>query len=109
MSRPPLLRILRRGRGLGCIGILLLGFVSLQRFLRVLRLFVLELLERGHSLLRVFHAMKATVDNPELIPGLLDDFRIGARSGSSSLQEPSSSSVIAKEHFGAAQIVIGMA
>src|SRR5713101_9583213 len=95
MTTPPLLRIL-------------LGFVSLQRLLRVLRVFVLELLERGHGLLRVFHAMKVAVDDPELIPGLLDDFRIGASRRSGPLQEPSGSHVIAKEHFGAAKIVIGM-
>src|SRR6266852_6469177 len=108
MSRPPLLRILSRGRGLGCIGILLLGFVSLQRLLRVLRVFVLELLERGHGLLRVFHAVKVPVDDSELVPGLLDDFGIGTGRGSGPLEKPSSRSVIAKEHFGAAKVVVGM-
>src|SRR6267378_2438648 len=101
------LRILWRGRRLARIGILL-GFVSLQRFLRVLCLFVLELLECGHGLLRVFRAMKVTVDDAELIPGLLDDFGIGAGRGSGALQTLSGSGVIAKQHFGAPKIVVGM-
>src|SRR6266566_4681188 len=102
------LRILWRVRRLGRIGILLLGFVSLQRFLRVLCLFVLELLECGHGLLRLFHAVKVTVDDSELIPGLLDDFGIGAGRGSGTLQTLSGGSVIAKQHFGAAKIVVRM-
>src|SRR6266852_3653039 len=108
MSGPPLLGILWRGRGLGQIGILL-GFEPLQYFLRVLRLRILEPLESGHGLLRVFHAMKASVDDSELIPSLLDDFGIGAGSGGGALKMPSGCGIIAKEHFRAAKIVVRVA
>src|SRR6266446_251757 len=98
------LRILWRRRWLGRIGVLL-SFISLQHSLRVLCLFLLELLECGHGLLRVGHAMKVTVDDSELIPSLLDDFRIGTGRGSGKLQTLSGSGVIAKKHFSAAKIV----
>src|SRR6266480_4293778 len=101
------LRILWRRWWLGCIGILM-GFVSLQRSLRVLRLRILEPLECAHGLLRVFDAMKVTVDDSELIPSLLDDFGIGAGRGRGTLQELRSGSVVAEEHFRTGPIVIGM-
>src|SRR5882724_10588394 len=52
--------------------------------------------------------MKAAVDDSELIPSLLDDFGIGARRRSGTLQALNSKGVIAEEHFGTAKIVVGM-
>src|SRR5882762_2998016 len=106
MSRPPLLRILRRGRGLGGI-LILLDLVSLQLFLRVLFLFVLEFLEGGHGFLRLFHAMEMAVDDSELIPCLLQNIWIGI-GFCRPLEMLSGGSVVAHQHFGATQIVVGV-
>ena len=42
----------------------------------LLRFFIFKLLERGHGVTRLVHAVQAAVDGAQLIPGLLDDFRI---------------------------------
>src|ERR1700731_3399322 len=102
-----LLRILGIGRWLRRIWILL-NLIPFQRLLRALRLFILELLECGHGLLGVFHAVKAAVDNSELIPCLLQNIWIGI-GFCRSLEMLSRSSIIAKQHFGAAQIVVRIA
>src|SRR5216684_1827706 len=99
------LRILRRGWRLRGIGIPL-GFVSLQRFLRLVGLFVLELLEGCHGFLRVSETMEPAIHDSELVPGLLDNFGIGAGGRRSALQTLSSTGVIAEEHFRAAKIVV---
>ncbi len=62
VQRLHFLRILWRGRWLGGIRILL-DFVSLERFLRILRVLVLELLECCHGLLRFLHVMEPPVDD----------------------------------------------
>src|SRR6266436_1686918 len=102
------LRILWRRRWLGRIGVLL-SFISLQHSLRVLCLFLLELLECGHGLLRVGHAMEVAIGDAKLVPGLFDDFRIGALSRCSAFKMLSGSGVIAKKHFSAAKIVVRVA
>src|SRR5258708_34483042 len=56
------LRILRRGRWLGRIGILL-NFVSFHRLLRTLRLLGLELQDHGYFLFRFSHAMEPPIDD----------------------------------------------
>src|SRR5712691_7655987 len=99
------LRILGIGRWLRRIWILL-NLIPFQRLLRALRLFVLELLECSHGFLRFLHAMKAPVDDSELIPSLLDDVEVRTGRGGGVLQMLSCSSVIPKQHFSAAKIVV---
>src|SRR5713101_1628719 len=99
------LRILGIGRWLRRIWILL-NLIPFQRLLRALRLFVLELLECSHGFLRFLHAMKAPVDDSELIPSLLDDVEVRTGRGGGVLQMLSCSSVIPKQHFCAAKIVV---
>src|SRR6266851_371623 len=101
------LRILGIGRWLRRIWILL-NLIPFQRLLRALRLFVFELLKGGQSFLRVSHAMEATINDSELIPGLPDHFGVRTGGRGSSLETLSSGGIIAKQHFRAAEIVVHM-
>src|SRR6266849_6208649 len=67
-----------------------------EHLLSVLGFLVLEFLENSHGLLCLVHAAKVAVDDSELIPSLLDDFRVGARGCRGTFQERSSSKVISQ-------------